>query len=84
MADETTESELAILMRAREIFLSRPRHRASVVDALNAASRECGWSGSQSGLHARVREGARDSDGDEWRIKALDRAIEQAKREIGC
>ena len=70
---------VAVLRRAREIFLSIPHHRASLIDALKVASRELGWSGPKFGLQAWVRQAARESDSDpEWRIKALDRAIEIA------
>lgn len=73
---------VVVLKRTREIFLSRPPHRASVTDALKDASRELGWSGSQTGLQAWVRQAVRESDSaEEWRIKALDRAIEMALEE---
>ncbi len=71
----------AVLRRAREIFLSRPR--MTLLVSMKDAHGELHWPGPLAELISLVRSHARDSDGETWRIKALDRAIEAAERGDG-
>lgn len=72
-------TEADVLRRVRELFISSA---PSILGALHIATRETGWT-DLGLLIERLRVAARNEDGEDWRIKAIDRAIEEAARICG-
>jgi hypothetical protein len=75
-------SDAGILRRTRELFLSAGKN-ASVLDALKDALLERGLTDTLP-LTRKLREAARKSNGEDWRIKTLDRAIDGEQRKDGA
>jgi hypothetical protein len=71
-------SDADILCRTRELFLSAGKN-ASILTALKDALLERGLT-DRLPLTRKLREAARESSGEDWRIKTLDRAIEVEQR----